>query len=231
MSSIPHTLTCFDEGLDATRVALLRMASATMQNVEFASGGLFDRNENLCNQAIDGDETVNQLEREVGQEGMEVLTRFTPLATDLRAVVGALKISTSLERISDLAGNIGRRSVKILGHPDTGMVPYLEPIFQAAQSLLADSMRAYSDGDIDLALSLHKRNRKLDKARKKVVKRLSSEMENNVENLKACLHLLFIAHCVERIGDLSVNIGEETVYIYRAADIRHVGPAVLDSAS
>ena len=227
MSEIPHTLSQFEEGLKSTKRSIVLMGSTAQENLSNAVQGLLTRNDELCESAIREDKAVNDFEREIGEEGMEILTRFNPMATDLRAVVGAMKIATNLERVSDEAENIARRAIKLQKKGDAPEVQLIEPVFRLAEALLEDAMRSFSDGDAELALTLYNRDQKLDELHRKTIKKLTQAMENNVENLRIFLHCIFVVRCLERIGDHAVNIGEEVVYIHRAADIRHVGPDAL----
>ncbi|MDF1824026.1 MAG: phosphate signaling complex protein PhoU [Verrucomicrobiales bacterium] len=227
MAEIPHTLSQFEDGLKNTKQSILLMGSTAGENLTNAVQGLLTRDEGLCRSAIKEDKAVNDYEREIGEEGMEILTRFNPLATDLRSVVGAMKIATNLERVSDEAENIARRAIKLMKKSELQEVRWLEPVFRLADDLLLDSLRSYSEGDVDLALTLYDRDQKLDELHKRTIKKLTCSMESDVENLRIYLHCIFMVRCLERIGDHAVNIGEEVVYIHRAADIRHIGPDAL----
>lgn len=228
MLDLKHTLGDFEEALRNTRKAVLTMASISRQNLEHAVNGLIDRNEDLCNDAIAEDEEVNQLERTIDQQGLEILMRFNPVATDLRMVVATMKISTNLERISDQAENIARRSRKILKKGAVPEVNLIGPIYELACELLQDSVKSYAEDDLDLALGLHARDKTLDKLHRKAIKKYTNLMEGDIENLRTYLNLIFIVRCLERVGDHAVNIGEEAVYINHGTDIKHIGPAALE---
>lgn len=223
MGEIPHTLSEFEEGLKRSKSDLLQMASVAIQNLENALNGLLTRDRDLCNEAIVEDETVNRLELKIYERGMEILTRFQPVAIDLRLVIGAIRISTNLERISDLAENIARRSLKILKKSEVSEVILVEPIYHYALELVRDSIKAFADGDTKLAASLHARDVELDEHQRKAIKRLTDVMENDAEFLRVYLNLIYIIRSLERVGDHAVNIGEDSVFVYDAIDIRHPG--------
>ncbi len=225
---IPHTLSEFEAGLKNTKESVLVMASMATMNLENAVQGLLERNEDLCNKAIVDDAAVNAYERKIDEEGLEILYRFNPVATDLRVVASAMKIATNLERVADEAENVARRGKKMIKRNEIDEVRLIEPIAEKAFGMLKDAAAAFSDGDVDLALGLYDRDQKLDKEYKKTVKLLTSRMEEDVDNIRSYLNLIFVCRCLERVGDHSVNIGEDVVYIHRGADIRHVGPDALD---
>lgn len=226
-----HILASFEEALRESRNSVLRMASIAQQNMEHAVSGLLSRNTELCNEAIADDDEVNTFEKTIDRDGLELLMRFSPVATDLRQVLAAMKIANNLERISDEAGGIARRARKVSKSPEVPETRMIEPLYEMAAALLRDGIRAYAESDVELALALHERDRELDKAHNKIIKELTKAMERDTKNLKVFLHLIFVVRCLERIGDHAVNIGEESVFVESATDIRHVGPEALKQVS
>ena len=113
--------------------------------------GLLERNSDLCNEAIGKDDEVDDLERQVDREGMELILRYAPVASDLRQVLRSLKVATDLERVSDQAVGIAKRARKLNKQPEVEGTKTIEPIYDLACRQLRDSIRAFSDGIIDLA--------------------------------------------------------------------------------
>lgn len=224
----PHILGDYDTALKNSKRDVLTMASIASENLRNSVRGLIERDEDLCNDAIAEDEEINAFERSIDRDGMDILTRFTPVATDLRMVISAMKISANLERIGDQAENIARRARKILKNPEVPEASMIEPVYTLAAELLEDSVRAFSEGDTTLALGLYDRDLKLDKLHRKTMKVLTKAMESDTDNLKTYLNLIFVVRCLERVGDHAVNIGEDAIYVEEAADIRHIGPSALD---
>ena len=229
MSDQEHILTDYENALKDAKRSVLTMASIAAENLRNSIKGLLERNEDLCNDAIVEDEEVNAYERSIDRDGMDILLRFNPVATDLRSVIAAMKISTNLERIADQAGNIARRARKTLNKPEVPEVRLIEPVYTLAAQLLDDAVRAFSEGDAELASSLYERDKELDRLHRKTMKRLMKLMESDVDNLRTYLNLIFIVRCLERVGDHAVNIGEDTVYVVNAMDIRHIGPEAAEA--
>lgn len=216
-----HILSSFDQALDQLRQDLFHMASVTTQNLSDAVRGLIERDTDLCNQVIAEDEQVDQYEKKIDATGIAILTRFTPLAQDLRRVVSTMKASSNLERISDQAVNIARRAKRILQSLDLPETRMIEPIHAQAMSLLKDAVQAFSVEDVPLATSLKARDKELDHQQNEFIIRLTKRMEEDTSRLKDYIDLVFIARFLERAGDHSVNIGEDAVYAGVAKDIRH----------
>lgn len=225
---IPHTLSNFEDGLKELRESVLMMASLSLQNVKNAVDGLLNRDENLCNRAISDDADINNYERQIDEDGLEIIFRFNPVATDLRVVASAMKMSTNLERISDEAEGMARRARKLLKRSAIEEVRLVEPVAKLAIELFETAIRSLAEGDVEAALKLLERDQELDELHGRTVKTLTVRMEEDPGNLRAFLHLIFICRCLERIGDHAENIGEDVVYIHRGADIRHVGRAALE---
>src|SRR5881628_1122496 len=120
-----HILGTFDEALASLRNNVLMMSSLTERSLERAMKGLFDRDDDICAHAIADDEEIDQLEIQIDKDGVDILLRFQPVASDLRRVVSAMKLSSNLERIADQATNIARRARKLNQHPP---LPELELI-------------------------------------------------------------------------------------------------------
>src|SRR6202051_35068 len=107
-----HILGSFDEALASLRNNVLMMAGLTERSLDRAMKGLFQRDDNLCATAIADDEEIDQLEKQIDKDGVDILLRFQPVASDLRRVVSAMKLSPNIERVADPATNIARRARK-----------------------------------------------------------------------------------------------------------------------
>ena len=112
-----HILGTFDEALATLRNNVLMMSSLTERSLDRAVTGLLQRDDDLCVLAIADDEEIDQLEKQVDKDGVDLLLRFQPVASDLRRVVSAMKLSSNLERMADQAVNIARKARKLNQHP------------------------------------------------------------------------------------------------------------------
>lgn len=216
-----HLLTGFETALDQLRNDVAMMSSLTQRNFGNALKGLFERNDDLCNLVIAEDESIDQLEKQVDSEGVSLLTRFQPVASDLRQVVSAMKVSSNLERVADQAVNIARKARKLNQHPPLTEVSWLEPMCRQASELFADSIKTYMEGDVALAGSLKARDKQLDALDAQIASRLTDSMTQNPSRIADFLSLIFISRHLERVGDHATNIAEDTVYAVAAEDIRH----------
>lgn len=216
-----HIYQEFDKALASLKSQVLLMGGLTRQNLENAMKALLTRDIDLSRTVIGEDTEVDELEVKIDQMGMEMLLRFHPVASDLRFVIASMKVVANLERISDHAVNIAKRAKKICKSGEATEAGMLEPIYTMANHALRDAIQSYADADSRLAATLKKADEELDQAHKAVIAQLSSRLESGGPSAENLLHLIFVTRSLERIGDLSVNIGEDAVFMSDARDIRH----------
>jgi phosphate transport system protein len=221
MTPPKHILGTFDEALSSLRNNVLMMAGLAERTLDRAVKGLLQRDDNLCTTAIADDEEIDQLEKQIDKEGVDVLLRFQPVASDLRRVVAAMKLSPNIERIADQATNIARRARKLNRHPPLPEVEIIVPIQAHAMAMFKDSIDAFSREDVDLGRAVVARDKDLDHMNKMANRRLTDRMAQDPKQLRGYLNLIFISRCLERVGDHATNIAEDAVYAAAAEDIRH----------
>src|SRR6266540_18713 len=137
-----HILGTFDESLAALRNNVLMMAGLTERSLERAMKGLVNRDDNTCTHAIADDEEIDQLEKQIDKDGVDILLRFQPVASDLRRVVSAMKLSSNLERMADQATTIARRGRKLNHHPALPEAQLIRPMYTHAMAMFKDSVDA-----------------------------------------------------------------------------------------
>src|SRR4029079_16582365 len=221
MTPPKHILGTFDEALVSLRNNVLMMASLATRSLDNALNGLRQRDDDLCATAIVDDEEIDQLEKQVDKDGVDLLLRFQPVASDLRRVVSAMKLSSNLERMADQAVNIARKGRKLNRHPALPEVDFIAPMFAHAMSMFRDSVEAYIREDVELAMALKPRDKVLDEMNANASRGLIERMAQDPEQLRGYLNLMFIARHLERVGDHATNIAEDAVYAAAAEDIRH----------
>jgi phosphate transport system protein len=221
MTPPKHILGTFDEALSSLRNNVLMMAGLAERTLDRAVKGLLQRDDNLCTTAIADDEEIDQLEKQIDKDGVDVLLRFQPVASDLRRVVAAMKLSPNIERIADQATNIARRARKLNRHPQLPETEMIVPIQAHAMEMFKDSIDAFAREDVDLGRAVVARDKELDYMNKMANRKLTDRMAQDPKQLRGYLNLIFISRCLERVGDHATNIAEDAVYVAAAEDIRH----------
>ena len=221
--SRPHTLTDFTTAQDQLRGSVLTMASLTKKNLQNSIQGLFLRDDDFCNHSIADDEEIDLLEIQIDREGIDVMSRFQPVAKDLREVISSIKIGANIERVADQAVNIARRARKLNEHPELHELHLLDQVIKLSLEMFEDAIRAFAERNASLAVELKARDKILDRLNKEATDELINRMQDDSRNLPSFLNMIFISRCLERIGDHAANIAEDVVFAVRAEDIRHLG--------
>jgi phosphate transport system protein len=216
-----HILQDFGGALDSLRADVLMMASLTDRNLQNAMSCLLDRNAEMCAVTLADEEEIDALEKKVDEQGVHILLRYQPVASDLRQVISAMKLSSNLERVADQAVKIAERSRTLATEPVLEEASALGPMFVETTTLFRDSVRSYADADVTLARSLRARDREIDEMNRHIADDLTVSMGRHPDRIPEYLHLVFIARYLERVGDHAKNIGEDAVYAAEAEDIRH----------
>jgi len=216
-----HISSSFDAALYGLKNDVLMMSSLTDRIFQTAFEALLKRDSELCNHVVAEDEEIDNLEKQVDQDGVSLLLRFHPVASDMREVVSAMKISTNLERIADESVTIARRAKHLNNRPAVRELALLEPPYRLAVAIFRDSMRAFADGDCELARTLKLKDRELDAVTRDLIEKLVARATVDSDLVPSYLDLIFVARALERIGDHATNIAEDSFWRDQGADIRH----------
>lgn len=215
----------FDEELTELKQKLLRMGALVESQVRQALTSLIERDETLAQEVIVNDRQVNTLDVEVDEMCLELLALFQPAARDLRFVTTAMKISTELERISDLAENICERAIELNHEPQ--LKPYIDiPLMaERATKMVGEAIDAFVRGDSGLARRVLIDDDHVDELNEQIFRELLSFMIENPQTISRAIRLSFISKYLERIADHATNIAELVVYMVEGKIIRHTIPA------
>jgi phosphate transport system protein len=212
----------FEHELVGLKEKLLTMASHAEGAVTKAIKALTERDDELARRVMADDVIVDQLEIEIDELSIQLLSK-APLATDLRLITVAMKISHDLERVSDEATTIARRSLELSLEPQ--LKPYIDIPRMAGMALemLKDALDAFVNRDPVKARGIIPRDKEVDLLNKQLHRELSSYMVERPSTISRCLNLMVISKSLERVADHATNVAEEVVYLYEARDIRHSG--------
>lgn len=214
----------FDDELRELKQKLLRMGAMVENQVRQALTSLIERDEVLAEEVIANDHKVNTLDVDVDETCLELLALFQPAARDLRFVTTAMKISTELERISDLAENICERAIELNQEPQ--LKPYIDIPLMAehATKMVGEAIDAFVRGDSVLARRVLKDDDHVDELNEQIFRELLSFMIENPQTISRAIRLSFISKYLERIADHATNIAELVVYLVEGKIIRHTIP-------
>jgi len=220
-----HISSSFDAALYGLKNDVLMMSSLTDRIFQMAFDALLKRDSELCDHVLAEDEEIDILEKQVDKDGVNLLLRFHPVATDMREVVSAMKVSANLERIADQSVTIARRAKHLNNRPVVRELALLEPPYRFAVAIFRDSIRAFADGDWELAGALKMKDRELDSLTDDLSEKLVERATLDPEFVPSYVDLIFVARALERIGDHATNIAEDSFWRDQGADLRHTyGP-------
>lgn len=211
----------FHEEFDAFKARLLEMGGLAEERVRAVIHALVDRDAEVVDTILAGDEPLNQLQVEIDDRGFRLLALYQPVATDLRAIMAALKINTDLERVGDLAVNIAEASLRYFTHPPVKPLIDIPRMAGIAQGMLRDSLDAFVRRDDALARNVLERDDTLDDLKNQVFRELLTYMLQEPSTIEPALDLVLVSRHLERIGDHATNVAEEVIFMVSARDVRH----------
>jgi phosphate transport system protein len=221
---VPH----FREELEALQGRLLEMGGLAEERVRAAIQGLVTRGPSLFEKVLLGDEPINQLHIEIDNRCFRLLALHQPMATDLRAIVAAVKINTDLERVGDLAVNIAEAGTRYITHPPVKKLIDIPTMGDIAQSMLRDALDAYVRRDTRLAQQVLNEDDRLDALKTQVFRDLLTHMLKDQGTVEPSLDLILVSRHLERIGDHATNIAEDVIFMVSALDVRHHPPTPVE---
>jgi phosphate transport system protein len=211
----------FQQELAALKNTLLTMASHAETAVKRAVESLTTRDFDLAVRVRTDDSIIDRFEVEVDETAIRLLA-MAPLASDLRLIAAAMKISQNLERVGDEATKIANRARDLSQEPPLGLNVAIPHMAQLALQMLTSALDAFVNQNPTAARAIIPQDKQVDALYKAVQEQLAHQMIQSSEAINRCLHLIVVAKSLERVADHAKNIAEEVVYLCEAEDIRHI---------
>ena len=211
----------FEEELRQLQQRLLAMGGLAEERLRIAVAALVERDPRTLRRVIEGDEPINRLHLEIDERAFTLLALHQPMAGDLRAIVAAIKINTDLERVGDLAVNIGQAAERYLLHPPVKPLIDIPRMADIAQRMLHAALDAFVRRDTQLAQHVLDQDDELDALKTQVFRELITYMLQDPNTVAPSLDLILVSRHLERIGDHATNIAEDVIFMVSARDVRH----------
>ena len=212
----------FEQELAGLKEKLLTMASHAESSVGKAIEALGKRDFDLALRVQAEDAVIDRFEVEVDELAIGLLAR-APLASDLRLITGAMKISQNLERVGDETTTIARRVQDLCRELPLKLVVDIPQMATFAVRMLKSVLDAFVNQDSAAARALIPQDKPIDLLNKEIQQQLTELMIADPDTITRCLNVMVISKSLERIGDHAKNVAEEVVYLCEAQDIRHKG--------
>ena len=220
-----HLTKAFDADLQGLTQRVAEMGGLAERLVADSVAALIRRDADLAKRVVAGDTAVDALQHEIEEKAVLTIARRQPMAVDLREVVGALRVSNDLERIGDLAKNIAKRVTALNGdfHPQK-LIRGVEHMATLVLGQLKQVLDAYAGRDIPSALAVWKGDEEIDAMCTSLFRELLTYMMEDPRNITFCIHLMFCAKNIERMGDHATNIAETVHYMVEGRPITDQRP-------
>jgi phosphate transport system protein len=220
-----HTTKAFDVELRELTRMVIDMGNLVEKQTADSLDALVHRDWTLGQRAIEADPKIDALQQEIEKKAVLTIARRQPMAIDLREIIGALRIANDLERVGDLAKNIGKRVLPLSEdvHPANRM-DGVEGLGEIVLRRTRQVLDSYVDRKLDVALAVWNGDEEIDTRCTGLFRELLTYMMEDARNISYCLHLMFCAKNIERIGDHATNIAETVYYIMKGTAIAEQRP-------
>jgi phosphate transport system protein len=219
-----HTVRSYDEELSHLTNLIARMGGLAEAQLDGAVQALVKRDSDLAGRVIASDSKVDEIEQEVHSFTVRLLALRQPVAHDLRMIVGALKISSDLERIADYAANVAKRALVLNQIPPVKPTAGVPRLARLVQEIVKEVLDAFVEQDNEKAVKVWKQDEEVDDMYTGLFREFITYMMEDPRNITACIHLMFIAKNIERIGDHATNIAETIHFLVQGTPIREARP-------
>ncbi|MDI9403518.1 MAG: phosphate signaling complex protein PhoU [Limnohabitans sp.] len=200
---------------------LLALGALVEQRVSSVIEVIRDGDVDLARKVRAGDAEIDQMQLALEGECMRLLALGSPVASDLRLILTAMRVSNELERIADMCKGISKRVIRLVESGSYRYPSALVQMIEAALSMLRDVLVAFSNQDIQLCLEVRRADSYVDGLNREVVAWAREWIEQDVEKSGAAIELLAIAQRVERLADIVTAIAEDTVFLVEGRLVRH----------
>ncbi len=209
-----HISSAYDRDLENITTLIMRMGGLVEDAILKAANSLADRDIELAEEVRKGDKIIDALEIQINEEAARTIALRAPVSKDLRSLLTVLRLAASLERIGDYAKNIAKRTSVLVDMTHVnGSDSALRRMAREVQSMLKDTLDAYTRGDADLAEDVRQRDQEVDQMYNALFREFLTFMMEDPRNITPCMHLHFMAKNIERMGDLTTNMAEQIIYL------------------
>lgn len=211
----------FHDQLDALQNRLMEMAGLVEEVLAAATNAALRRDPTAADFVKRTDDRIDDLEIQIDEQVVELLALHQPMATDLRRIITANKLSNDLERMGDHALNIAKAAKRLSAAPPVPEVRELAEMIEVTREMVSDALAAYVSRNTGTARLVCITDDRVDDLRRSMFRILVTHMLEDPKRLTGALELLLISQNLERIGDLATNLAEDVVFLVEGRSIKH----------
>lgn len=220
MTGQQHIVSAFTEELDQLSADLLRLGGLAEAMIRDASRAVMTRDTALAEAVIERDLEMDRLQAEIERDAVRMLALRQPMASDLRNVIGAIKLAGGIERIGDLAKNVAKRSIAVAEEDNRDALRGVDRMGKSVSRMLQAALDAYARRDPVAAARVLEQDDDIDSHYNSLLRSMLVYMAEAPEQLDARSNFLFIVKNLERIGDHCTNIAEVVHFIATGEQVR-----------
>ena len=211
----------FEEELRSLKERVLRIGSLVEAAIRNSVKSLVERNSDLARKVIENDHKINAFDVEIDEECIRLIALRQPKAKDLRFITTAMKITTDLERMGDLAVNIAERAIELNEEPQ--LKPYIDVprMAEITEAMVRDALDALVKGCSKIPYEVIKRDDEVDDLNAQVFNELLFFMIQDPGTVSRATRISYVSKYLERIADHATNIAEMVIYMCEGKIIRH----------
>ncbi|MGA9320694.1 MAG: phosphate signaling complex protein PhoU [Xanthobacteraceae bacterium] len=225
ITRVDHTTKAFDADLQEITRRVAEMGGMAERQIADATRALVERDTDLAEQVIGTDPAIDAMQHEIEEKAILTIARRQPMAVDLREIIGAMRVCNDLERIGDHAKHIGKRVVALdLDLHPQRLIRGVDHMASLVSTQLKQVLDAYASHDLATALVVWNGDEEVDALCVSLFRELLTYMMEDPRNITFCMHLMFCAKDIERIGDHATNIAETVYYMIEGRPITDQRP-------
>ncbi len=198
-----------------------RMGMLVEEAIDTAIRGLTERQAALFESVYSIENDINQLHIAIDEACVRLIAKHSPVASNLRLVVAAIKVNTDLERMGDQAVNIAHNSHRYIESEPLKPLVDIPHMTLEVKAMVRESLESFFQGDVSMARKVLERDDIVDNLKNEVFRELITYMGKDPGSIERAMNLILIARNLERLGDHATNIAEDAIYLVTGEDIRH----------
>ncbi|MCX7770286.1 MAG: phosphate signaling complex protein PhoU [Proteobacteria bacterium] len=210
-----------DQDIERIKNLIVLMEDNVERAIFNAFKSLMERDDALAQKVFELEREINSLDVEIDEDCIKTIALRQPVAGDLRFIITAMKITSDLERIGDLAVNMAERVIELNEEPP--LKPYIDlpKVFEIVRLMVRDSLRSFFEKNTDIAYKVIKEDDKVDKLTEQIGNELTLFMIKDPTTINRATKISFLTKYLERIADHAENIARSVIYLVEGKIIRH----------
>ncbi len=226
-----HISRKFNQELEDLRKDVMTMGGLAEQMIADAITALIEGESARAEQVIENDHQVNDMEKKIDQQCIQILARRQPTASDLRLVMAIIKTVNDIERVGDEAEQIAKMAIRLVSRDrPRGNYRELETMGAHVRTMIRDALNGFARLEPEVAVSLKRQDQKVDAEYEAILRQYYSYLVEEPRNTSRILDSIWVARSLERIGDHAKNIGEYIVYMVQGKDIRRASVEEIEQS-